>query len=114
MRTAIYARYSSDQQSGASIDDQIRLCKERIVHEGWSLELVYRDAAISGAGTLRPGYQAMLEGVCAVGLCRFRPPPHSRHRIGKARVDLAKTCPIGFNLLPLQQHLCWFRLIGGT
>jgi site-specific DNA recombinase len=63
MRTAIYARYSSDQQSGASLDDQIRLCKERIAREGWSLEQVYRDAAISGASTLRPGYQAMLEGV---------------------------------------------------
>jgi DNA invertase Pin-like site-specific DNA recombinase len=63
MRIAIYARYSSDQQSDASIDDQIRLCKERIAREGWSLEQVYRDAAISGASTLRPGYQAMLEGV---------------------------------------------------
>ena len=28
MRAAIYARYSSDQQREASIDDQIRLCKE--------------------------------------------------------------------------------------
>jgi site-specific DNA recombinase len=63
MRTAIYGRSSSDQQSGASLDDQIRLCKERIAREGWSLAQVYRDAAISGASTLRPGYQAMLEGV---------------------------------------------------
>jgi site-specific DNA recombinase len=62
MRAVIYARYSSDQQRATSIDDQIRLCKERIAREGWTLVQVYRDAAISGATTLRPGYQAMMEG----------------------------------------------------
>jgi site-specific DNA recombinase len=62
MRAVIYARYSSDQQRAASIDDQIRLCKERIAREGWTLAQVYRDAAMSGATSLRPGYQAMLEG----------------------------------------------------
>ena len=29
MRAVIYARYSSDQQRTTSIDDQIRLCKEK-------------------------------------------------------------------------------------
>jgi site-specific DNA recombinase len=62
MRAVIYARYSSEQQRATSIDDQIRLCKEKIVREGWSLVQVYRDAAISGATTLRAGYQAMMEG----------------------------------------------------
>ena len=62
MRAVIYARYSSDQQRATSIDDQIRLCKEKIAREGWTLVQVYRDAAISGATTLRPGYQAMMEG----------------------------------------------------
>ena len=62
MRAVIYARYSSDQQRASSIDDQIRLCKERIAREGWTLVQVYRDAAFSGATTLRPGYQAMMEG----------------------------------------------------
>ena len=62
MRAVIYARYSSDQQRATSIDDQIRLCKERIAREGWTLVQVYRDAAMSGATALRPGYQAMLEG----------------------------------------------------
>ncbi|MDE1905360.1 MAG: recombinase family protein [Rhodospirillales bacterium] len=61
LRVAIYARYSSDNQRDASIDDQIRLCRQRIATEGWELEQVYRDAAISGASTQRPGYQAMLE-----------------------------------------------------
>jgi site-specific DNA recombinase len=62
MRVVIYARYSSDQPRATSIDDQIRLCKEKIAREGWTLAQVYRDAAISGATALRPGYQAMLEG----------------------------------------------------
>ena len=62
MRAVIYARYSSDLQRDASMEDQIRLCKERIAREGWTLVQVYRDAAISGGTTLRPGYQAMLEG----------------------------------------------------
>jgi len=61
-RVAIYARYSSDNQRDASIEDQIKLCRQRIAAaEGWDLEQVYRDAAISGASTQRPGYQAMLE-----------------------------------------------------
>ncbi len=34
MRCAIYARYSSDNQSNASIEDQVRQCKSRIEREG--------------------------------------------------------------------------------
>src|SRR5271154_1113452 len=60
VRVAVYARYSSDSQSEASIEDQVRLCKQCIATEGWHLEQVYRDAAISGASSFRPGYQAML------------------------------------------------------
>ncbi len=67
MRAAIYARYSSDQQREASIDDQIRLCKEKIAKEGWTLIQVFRDSAMSGATTLRPGYQAMLEAAREAG-----------------------------------------------
>lgn len=62
MRAVIYARYSSDNQRDASIEDQIRLCRERIAAEGWTLVQVYRDAAASGASALRAGYQALLEG----------------------------------------------------
>ena len=60
MRAAIYARYSSDLQSEASIDDQVRQCRARIAQEEWTLTEVYSDAAISGATVLRPGYQKML------------------------------------------------------
>ena len=33
-RVAIYARYSSDKQSERSIEDQVRLCSERVEREG--------------------------------------------------------------------------------
>ena len=49
MRAAIYARYSSDLQTDASIDDQVRQCKARIKAEGWRFTTVYSDRAMSGA-----------------------------------------------------------------
>ena len=60
LRAAIYARYSSENQREASIEDQIRICKDRVAREGWDLVQVYRDAGISGASTVRSGYQALL------------------------------------------------------
>src|SRR5215475_4574598 len=60
-RAAIYARYSSDLQRDASIEDQVRLCRERLDYEGWDLAATYTDHAISGATRLRPGYQKLLE-----------------------------------------------------
>jgi DNA invertase Pin-like site-specific DNA recombinase len=60
-RAVVYARYSSDNQRDASIEDQVRQCRARIEQEQWQLGEVYSDHAISGATTLRPGYQKMLE-----------------------------------------------------
>jgi site-specific DNA recombinase len=60
-RVAIYARYSSDLQSAASIADQVCLCRTRIERENWTLVATYRDQALSGATRLRPGYQKLLE-----------------------------------------------------
>ena len=34
-RAVIYARYSSDNQRDASIEDQVRQCRARIDQEGW-------------------------------------------------------------------------------
>ena len=62
-RCAAYARYSSDRQSPASIDDQLRKCREYAERQGWDLlePHVYRDEALSGAGADRPGLTRMLE-----------------------------------------------------
>ena len=60
-RAAIYARYSSNNQRDASIEDQVRLCCQRIEREGWQLINTYTDRAVSGATVLRHGYQNMLE-----------------------------------------------------
>ncbi len=57
MRAAIYARYSSDQQSAASIPDQVRLCRKLCADNGWTVVEVFADEAMSGASHLRPGFQ---------------------------------------------------------
>jgi site-specific DNA recombinase len=36
-RAALYARYSSDNQSEASIEDQFRLCEEYARRERWQM-----------------------------------------------------------------------------
>ena len=61
MRAAIYARYSTDLQSDASIEDQRRLCLRLIASHGWSEAETYADRGISGASHLRPAYQRLLE-----------------------------------------------------
>jgi len=60
LRAGIYARYSSNNQSAASIDDQVRICRAEIERNGWGLVEVYTDPAVSGASTFRPGYQKLL------------------------------------------------------
>jgi site-specific DNA recombinase len=65
LKAAIYARYSSDRQSDASIEDQVRLCQERSQREGYDLIETYADRALSGASMLRPGLQALLADALA-------------------------------------------------
>ena len=61
-RVALYARYSDDKQSPASIEDQFLICREQANREGWRIVSSYKDAAISGASViLRPGIQALLQ-----------------------------------------------------
>ncbi|WP_417729084.1 recombinase family protein [Roseovarius sp.] len=60
MRAAIYARYSSDNQRDASIEDQIRITREKAAAESWDVTEVFTDHAISGASLLRPGMQALM------------------------------------------------------
>ena len=61
MKAAIYARYSSENQSEKSIDDQIRVCKNYCKEHEISVsdEHIYVDEATSGSLINRPGLQAL-------------------------------------------------------
>jgi site-specific DNA recombinase len=60
MRIAAYARYSTDMQREASLEDQLRNCRNYCQRQGWPDPEIYTDAGISGARNDRPGYQRML------------------------------------------------------
>ena len=64
-RAAIYARYSSDLQREASIEDQVRLCAERAARDGLQVVERYADHGTSGASLLRPGVQALIADAAA-------------------------------------------------
>ncbi|GJL99921.1 MAG: resolvase [Methyloligella sp.] len=65
MKIAIYARYSTDMQSEASIEDQIRICKIRAEKEGWDVVQIYTDYALSGASMIRAGIQGLVQDALA-------------------------------------------------
>ena len=73
---SIYARYSTDLQSEASIEDQVRLCREKAEREGWGIYEIYADAAVSGASLIRPGIQQLMADA---GKLTF--PRKSGHRV---------------------------------
>ena len=87
MRAVIYARYSSENQREASIDDQIEVCQRLIEREGWSLVNTYADKAMSGASRFRAGYQQLLADADAhkfdVVVCE------ALDRLGRKLADIA-------------------------
>lgn len=61
IRAALYARYSSDNQSEASIEDQFQLCRDHAGRERWQVVGADEDAAISGSSMiLRPDIQRLM------------------------------------------------------
>ena len=44
MRVALYARYSSDLQRDASIEDQLRICRAHADREGWTIAATFADS----------------------------------------------------------------------
>jgi site-specific DNA recombinase len=61
MKVALYARFSTDLQRIASIEDQFRNCRKRAELEGWQVVALFADPAMSGSDGNRPQYRAMLE-----------------------------------------------------
>ena len=87
MKAVIYARYSSDLQSDASIDDQIEVCRRYAEQRSWVVVDTYEDRAISGASTARPGFQAMMTDM---GFDKFDVVlAESLDRIGRRVADVA-------------------------
>ncbi len=60
LRGVIYARFSTDMQRDASIDDQIRACHEYAARQGLDIVDSYTDRATSGASLMRSGIQRLI------------------------------------------------------
>ena len=63
INVALYARYSSENQRDASIEDQLRLCRLHAQKQGWTIVDSYSDRAISGASLLRVWTAPLVQGV---------------------------------------------------
>jgi site-specific DNA recombinase len=60
VKAALYARYSTDKQRDASIDDQFRECDRVAAAAGFDVVARFEDKGMSGGTADRPGYQALL------------------------------------------------------
>lgn len=56
----IYARYSSHNQNDASIEQQVRECREYAARLDLAVIDVYEDRAMTGKTDMRPGFQRMI------------------------------------------------------
>ena len=59
----LYARYSTALQSQDSVEDQLRLLRERATREGWQIAGEQADPAVSGTVRNRPGLVAALAAI---------------------------------------------------
>ena len=95
MKVAIYTRYSSENQSEKSIDDQIRVCKKYAENNNMTVEdrHIYVDEAVSGSIIDRPGLQSLqiaaenkeIEGVIVDDLSRLSRSNHQLRRTRRPR-----------------------------
>ena len=60
LRAVIYARFSTELQRDASIEDQIRSCRDYAARQGLKVVTTYSDRAESGASLMRSGIQKLL------------------------------------------------------
>jgi DNA invertase Pin-like site-specific DNA recombinase len=87
MRTAAYARYSSDSQREASLEDQLRNIRALCERHGWPEPVVYTDAAISGARSDRPGYRKLLADAHRFDVILV----DDQSRLSRDSIEVAKT-----------------------
>ncbi|WP_427846651.1 recombinase family protein [Brucella pituitosa] len=71
-RVALYARYSSDNQREASIEDQLRICREQAKREKWKIVGTYKDAGISGCEYDPAAWHPGTSAGCTGGTVRHR------------------------------------------
>lgn len=96
IRVCLYARYSTDLQNAASIEDQLRICREPAEHEGWQVVATYQDAAVSGGGRdPAPRHPDALAG-CADGKVRHGAGGSARSRLARSsgRCDASQASAI--------------------
>lgn len=67
-RVALYARFSSDLQSPASIEDQLHACTAHAERHGWTIVGRFSDHGISGATLRRPGLMDLMEALDKGGI----------------------------------------------
>ncbi|GJL76074.1 MAG: hypothetical protein NMNS02_21800 [Nitrosomonas sp.] len=70
-KVAIYARYSSDLQSDASIEDQIRVCSVRAKQEGWEIINTYTDQESAGQALCGPESRCLCKMPWQVSLMSY-------------------------------------------
>jgi DNA invertase Pin-like site-specific DNA recombinase len=91
LRAACYARYSTENQSELSTTDQLRICKEHAVKNGYVVlpEHCYTDDAVSGQSAVnRSGLQALLRAA------RRKPKPFDiifTENLARSSRDIADT-----------------------
>lgn len=105
-KVALYARYSADNQSVVSIEDQFRICRKHAGRERWQVVDTYHDAAISGASViLRSGVQSLLQDASVAGSTLFSPRPWT---VSLAIRPTSRHCS-NISALPACRSLPWPR-----
>jgi DNA invertase Pin-like site-specific DNA recombinase len=66
MRAALYARFSDrERQNESSIEQQVRLLRDRAEREGWEIVGNYEDKGLTGANRFRAGLQELTGAIHA-------------------------------------------------
>ena len=60
-KAVIYARYSSDNQRDASIDQQVKECRKYAEQMGYEVIRTYADRALTGKTDKRPDFLKMIK-----------------------------------------------------